>query len=110
MGFRASYSSTHGPSVNLGYLLRQVHWGCLRHVVPSVAASDRGPRFGQRRGGEEGLDCFSFYLTRLLLVILQDFCAVVSQAKVLYVIVPIFNGASRPFEAFPVQKKKIQDG
>jgi hypothetical protein len=56
-------------------------------VVPAVAASDSGPRFSQRRGGE-GLDCFSFYLSGVLLVILQDSCATASQAKVLYVIVP----------------------
>jgi hypothetical protein len=56
-------------------------------VVPGIAASDCGPRSSQRRGGE-GLNCFSFYLYRVHLIILQDFCPAVVQAKVLYVIVP----------------------
>jgi hypothetical protein len=29
LGFRTSYFSRHGPSVNPGYHLRQANWGCL---------------------------------------------------------------------------------
>jgi hypothetical protein len=56
-------------------------------VVPGVTASDCGSRSSQRRGGE-GLGCFPFYLSRVLLVILQDFCASFVLARVLFVIVP----------------------
>jgi hypothetical protein len=55
-------------------------------VVPGVAASDRGPRFSQWCGGEEGLDCFSLYLFGVLLVIFQDSCASATQDKVLFCI------------------------
>jgi hypothetical protein len=56
-------------------------------AVPSVAASDHDPR-SSRRGGEEGPDCFLFYLSRILFVISMDSCAIITKAKVLFVIVP----------------------
>jgi hypothetical protein len=57
-------------------------------AVPGVAASDHGSRSSNRRGGEEGPDCFVFYLSGILFVISMDSCAIVTKAKVIFVIVP----------------------
>jgi hypothetical protein len=75
-----------GKIFNLGVVIHP--GGGPSGLVPGVAVSDHGPRFNHRCGGEEGPDCFVFYLSGFLSVISLDSCAIVTKAKVLFVNVP----------------------